>query len=185
MQAAQKITTLSVPDYLEGERISEVKHELMEGYVYAMTGASKNHERLSGNVYTEFSKHLEKSPCEPFGSNTKVRVGDNFFYPDAMVVCDDQSDNDYYTESPVIIVEVLSKSTRRKDQTNKREHYLQIPTLQEYILIEQDSIDIEIFRRNDNWRSQHYYSGDQITLDSIGLTLSVETLYRRVQYINK
>jgi Uma2 family endonuclease len=97
------------------------------------------------------------------------------------VVCEDNTDNDYYTDSPVIIVEVLSRSTRRIDRTIKRQQYLSIPTLQEYVLIEQDLVDIEVVRLSDDWRSKHYYMGDQITFDSIGLTLPVEEIYLRVQ----
>ena len=181
MQAAHNIETLSVAEYLEGELISTVRHELIGGYVYAMSGGSKNHERLCSKINAEFSRHLEHSRCEPFGPNMKIKIGDNFFYPDAMVVCHDNSDNNFYTETPTIIVEVLSPSTRHRDQTFKRDQYLSIPSLQEYVLIEQDVVNIEVIRRNDHWRSSHYFMGDQITLDSIDLSVSVETIYQRVQ----
>ena len=184
MQTVQKIDTISVEDYLEGEKVSDVKHELIAGEVYAMSGASKNHERLCSKINAQFSQHLEHSPCEPFGSNMKSRVGENFFYPDAMVICHDQSDNDFYTDSPIIIVEILSPSTRRRDRTLKREHYLTIPSLQEYVLIEQDIVDVEVIRRNDHWRSSHYFMGDQVTFDSISLSLPVETIYQRVQNVD-
>jgi Uma2 family endonuclease len=75
-------------DYLQGELTSDVKHELIDGCVYAMAGASANHERIAGNVYRKFGNHLEGSSCEPFGSDMKVKVGANFFYPDVTVDCD-------------------------------------------------------------------------------------------------
>lgn len=168
-------------EYLEGELYSDVKHELIDGDVYAMAGCSKNHERIAGNVFVKLHAHLQNSPCEPFSTEVKVNVGKNFFYPDAMVVCNDQTDNDYYSESPTILVEVLSKSTRRIDETIKRIAYQSIPTLQEYILIEQDFVDIEVCRRSAGWLPSHYFLGDQFTLDSIGLSLSVEEIYQRVK----
>jgi Uma2 family endonuclease len=172
---------LSAEAYLEGELTASVKHELIDGVAYAMAGVSKNHERISGNVFAGLHFHLRNHRCEPFGSDVKVKVGDDFFYPDAMVVCDDVSENSYYTESPTILVEVLSPSTRRLDQTLKRSRYQTIPSLQELVLIEQDVVDVEVCRRSSGWRSQHYFLGDDITFESIGVTLSVEDIYQRVQ----
>lgn len=174
-----KTDRLTAEEYLAGERIATEKHELMDGHAYAMSGASKNHNRISMNISTEFRPHLKGSQCEVFNSDMKVRVGDNFFYPDVMVLCDDNED-DYYTSSPTILVEVLSKSTRSKDQTYKLERYLTIPSLKEYVIIEQDIAEVRVLAHNANWVVKHYYLGDVITFDSIGLTLSVEDIYDRV-----
>jgi Uma2 family endonuclease len=171
---------ISESEYLEGELISEVKHEYIDGSVYAMAGASKNHERIVGNVFGELRSHLKNSPYEPFSSDIKVKVGQDFFYPDVMVVCEDNSNNDYYAETPVIIVEVLSKSTRRMDETTKKIAYQTIPTLKEYVIIEQDIVDVEVCRKSDNWVSSHYFMGDEVTFESVGLLLSVEDIYFRV-----
>ncbi len=172
---------ISAEEYLEGELYSDIKHELIEGQVYAMAGASKNHQRIAINILRILGNFLINSPCEPFSSDVKVNVGKNFFYPDAMVVCNDLTENEYYTESPTIIVEVLSKSTRRNDETIKRMAYQTIPSLQEYILIEQDFVDVEVCRRSEGWLPSHYFLGDQFTLESIGLSLSVEEIYHRVK----
>jgi len=120
MALKQAVTAITEEEYLAGEEISENKHEFINGEVYVMSGASKNHERITGNIFRKIGNFLEGSLCEPFSSDVKVKIGNNFFYPDVMVVCDDQTDNDYYTESPTFIVEVLSKSTRRYDETIKR-----------------------------------------------------------------
>jgi len=181
MALKKNIATITEDEYLAGEDISVTKHEFIGGEIFAMSGASKNYERISGNVFVNLHAHLQNSRCEPFSSDVKVKVGDDFFYPDAMVVCDDQTEHDYYTETPTIIVEVLSKSTRRYDATIKRTAYQSIPTLQEYILIEQDFVDVEVSRKNDQWRSRHYLLGESLTLESIGLTIKVEDLYQRVQ----
>jgi len=175
------VDVMTAEEYLAGEEIAVIKHEFIDGEIYAMSGVSKNHERISGNIFVNLHAHLQNSPCEPFSSDVKVKVGDDFFYPDAMVVCDDQTDNDYYTETPTIIVEVLSKSTRRYDETIKRTAYQSIPTLQEYVLIEQDFVNVEVSRKKDQWSSKHYLLGDSLTLESIGLTIKVEDLYQRVK----
>lgn len=171
---------ISEEDYLQGELISEVKHEYIDGSVYAMAGASKNHQRIAGNIFGELRSLLKNTSCEPFSSDIKVKVGQAFFYPDVMVVCEDNSDNDYYAETPVIIVEVLSKSTRRMDETTKKIAYQAIPTLKEYVIIEQEIVDVEVCRKTDNWVSSHYFMGDEVTFESVGLSLPVEDIYFRV-----
>jgi len=172
---------LSEEAYLQGELLSEIKHEYIDGAVYAMAGASKNHQRITANILSGLLTQLINSPCEPFASDIKVKVGSMFFYPDVMVVCKDDTDNEYYTESPKIIVEVLSKSTRRMDETIKKIAYQNLPSLQEYVLIEQDFVDVEVCRRSEGWVSRHYFLGDNVTFDSVGLTLSVADIYQRVE----
>jgi Uma2 family endonuclease len=172
---------ISEEEYLQGELISEIKRELIDGEVHAMSRASKNHDHIAGNVYTNLLPLLENSLCEPFSSDVKVKVGGNFFCPDVMVACDDRADNPCYNEIPTILVEVLSKTTRRNDETIKRLAYQSIPSLQEYLLIEQDFVDVEVCCRKNGWLSQHYFLGDEFTLYSISIVLSVEDIYRRVQ----
>lgn len=110
-------TWISVEDYLAGELLSETNHEYDDGEVVAMTGASLNHHRIAGNDFGELRNHFRNKTCEPFTSDVKVKVGKYLFYPDAMVVGDGLEVSDYYTEMPVLIVEVLSKSSRRRDET--------------------------------------------------------------------
>lgn len=177
--------TISETDYLDGEQTSEVKHEYVDGDVYAMAGASKNHERISLNVLTKFAIHLVNSPCEAFGSDMKVRTANgNYRYPDGMVVGENDDDDDYYTESPVILVEVVSRSTRKTDKLIKRLEYINIPSLKEYVLIEQDHVDVTVYRcpteNNQGWVHTDYFLGDEVTFESIGLTLSVAEIYQRV-----
>ncbi|NOQ15800.1 MAG: Uma2 family endonuclease [Methyloprofundus sp.] len=181
MSSVLKNNFTTVEQYLQDELSRATKHELIDGDIYAMVGASVNHERISLNISRKFGNHLEGSPCEPFGSDMKVKVAANFFYPDVMVDCDFDESQPYYTQSPVIIVEVLSKSTRRTDETTKRIAYLNIASLQEYVLIEQDFVDIEVIRRSEGWQSKHYFLGDELTFEAIGLTLSVAEIYLRVQ----
>lgn len=171
---------ISEEQYLREELAREIKHEYIDGYVYAMSGASRNHERITGNVFGEFRSFLSGSRCEAFSSNIKVKAGRKFFYPDVVVVCDDPNGDDYYTQCPALIVEVLSRSTRRMDETVKRLAYQSLPSLQEYVLIEQDIVDVEVCRRSEGWVSRHFFMGDEVTFESLELTLSVEMIYARV-----
>ncbi len=173
---------ISVEAYLNGELMSEIKHEFVDGSIYAMAGASENHVRLSGNIYRKFGNHLENSSCEPFISDMKLKTSTrNFRYPDAMVVCDKEDESSYYKTKPIILVEVISHSTRKTDKNDKFLEYINIPSLQEYVLIEQDHVDVEVLRRKDHWMAKHYFLGDEVTFESIGLTLPVEAIYHRVQ----
>lgn len=172
--------TISINEYLEGERLSDIKHEYIDGDVYAMGGESRSHNIISGNIFAEFRQHLENTRCTTFASDIKVKAERCFFYPDVMVVCDDDQGDDYYTEAPAIIVEVLSKSTRRLHKATKMAIYKTIPSLQEYVLVEQDFVDVEVCRRSNGWVSQHYFLGDDITFESIDITLSCADIYHRV-----
>lgn len=176
---------ISEQQYLEDEKHREIKHEYVDGEVYAMSGASRTHNILLLSIGRLLENHLDGTRCNTFVADMKVRVekrnSTSFFYPDVVVACDDENGHDYYTEKPLIIVEVLSKSTRRYDKALKFNTYTTIPNLQEYVLIEQDFAEVEVCRRSNHWVSERYFLGDDMTFESIGLTVSVEAIYRRVQ----
>lgn len=176
----QPVLTISEADYLEGEQFSDIKHEYIDGEVYAMSGASANHNRIAGNLYRKLGNQLEDKPCQPYTADMKVKIDNKFFYPDVLVDCSNLAGNSYFTQTPTLIVEVLSKSTRQTDEKLKRALYTQIPTLQEYVLIEQDFVDVEIIRRRTGWQSEHYFLGEDVTFEAAELTMSVEDIYYRV-----
>ncbi|WP_016953993.1 Uma2 family endonuclease [Catenovulum agarivorans] len=186
MSVVSKPSTLTVDEYLQGELVSDIKHEFVDGQVYAMAGASANHNRICGNVLRNFGNHLYNSKCEAHMSDMKVKTPlGNYRYPDVLVVCDNNYINDSYaTETPTILVEVISKSTRKTDEQIKRMEYINIPTLQEYVIIEQDYVDVAVFRKSDDWRHTNYFLGDEIHFESINLTLSVEEIYHRVDNLD-
>ena len=183
MKSDRAHNPISVEAYLQGELLAETKHELIDGDVYVMAGASENHNLLSLNMASELKTRLKGTPCRTFMADMKVRVGQDFFYPDVMVVCGEDNDSEYYKNAPVIIVEVLSKSTRRFDQTDKRLRCQKIPSLEEYVLIEQDKGEIQVFRKKDQWRSFYYYLGDDIMFTALGVTVSVEDIYYQVSNV--
>lgn len=167
-------------EYLKSELTSEIKREYIDGQVYAMTGAKHNHNFILMNIAREFSNHLKGTPCAVFMADTKVRLGKDYVYPDVLVDCSKMSGDDYFSTSPEIIVEVLSKSTRMRDTTTKLIQYINLPSLKEYILIEQDYVSALVLRKSKHWQPEYFYLGDQVTFESIGLTLTVEEIYDRV-----
>jgi Uma2 family endonuclease len=123
----------SEAEYLDFEEHSETKHEYFDGEIFAMAGASLNHQILISRVVQKFSNHLENTPCIVLSSDMKVRAdeGNKFFYPDVVVTCEKENQDSHFIKSPRLIIEVLSKSTRKFDQTLKRLVYQEIPTLEE------------------------------------------------------
>ena len=184
MAIALQVIFMSEEEYLESEKKSELKREYVDGQVYAMAGASSNHNLLCGNVHTAFNVHLKGNPCRPYMSDMKIKVGTQYYYPDVLVNCSKLLGDSYYTDSPTIIVEVLSKTTRRNDETKKRMAYMQLATLQEYVLIEQDIAKIAIMRRSGGWITESYYLGDDVSFASIGLTVAVENIYDGIQNLD-
>lgn len=181
MATARQVSLMSEGEYLESEKTSAVRREYVDGHVYAMAGAHSNHNVLSGNIHAAFHLFLKGKPCRAYMSDMKVRIGNGskYYYPDALVNCPPV--NGYFTETPTILVEVSSKSTRRTDETEKRMAYMQIETLQEYVLIAQDYVEVEVIRRSEGWQSSKYHLGDAVTFTSIGLTITVEEIYDGVQ----
>jgi Uma2 family endonuclease len=176
-----KTAFISEEEYLEAEKNNETKHEYFDGEVFAMAGGHQNHNLLTGNTFGEIRSHLKGTPCKVFQSDMKVRIddGNKYFYPDVVVTCEEESEA-YFLNSPRLIVEVLSKSTRSFDKGLKRLVYQNMPSLEEYVLIEQDFVEIEVFRKAAGWQSTYYFLNDEITFTSIDLTLPVVEIYQQV-----
>ncbi|MGY6276108.1 Uma2 family endonuclease [Methylomonas sp. MgM2] len=174
------LTHLSAEEYLRWEASTGKKHQLVDGEIYAMGGASENHNLLAGNIFSEFKNRLKGRPCRTFMADMKLRVAEDFFYPDVMVVCREDHENTYYKTSPTIIVEVLSKTTRKFDQSRKRLRCQSLPTLEEYLLVEQDKGEIQVFSRKDGWQSNYFYLGDEIVFHSLNIAVPVEAIYDQV-----
>lgn len=183
LKVTEQKDSFTEEEYLKIELVSEVKHEYVDSRIFALAGASQNHGRISGNIYRKFGNHLENTPCEPFISDMKLKTSTGQYrYPDVLVVCDNKFiNNGHVTQTPIIIVEVLSHSTRKTDEKDKFLEYINIPTLKEYVLIEQDYVDITVYRKSDDWRTTHYFLDENVYFESIELTLSVEEIYHRVE----
>jgi Uma2 family endonuclease len=185
MQTALNREYITVDDYLAGEEISQVKHEYSAGAVYAMAGATREHNRIAGNVYSAFGQHLRSGPCQAFISDVKLRfdaMGDEvFYYPDVMVGCDPRDTDHLYLRYPKVLVEVSPESTERLDRGEKRLAYQTIETLQEYVIVAQDRPEITIFRRANKWAPELVAGlSESVWLKSIDLTLAVSAIYEGV-----
>lgn len=181
---AVKYEYINFDDYLAGERDVDVRSEYVDGQIYAMSGASAAHNIIAGELFAAIHSRTEP-PCQPFMSDMKVVIrhnGKNFaYYPDIMVACDKNNADNYTRNNPILIIEVLSPSTQRTDLGEKFVNYTQIPTFREYVIVSQDTPHLQIFRRRNNWKPEYFYAGDTFTLESVGLEMAVETVYRRVR----
>lgn len=171
---------LSEEEYLATEPAAEQKREYINGRVYAMAGAGYNHNCIAANVLGEFRNHLKGTPCATFMADIKLKLGKDYVYPDVLVDCSKMRGDDLFSSAPVVIVEVLSRSTRKTDTTTKLIRYINLPSLQEYVLIEPDIVSVQVLRRSKNWLPEYFFLGDDVSFESIGLTLPVEDLYDRV-----
>lgn len=189
MSTAPQLQPVSVRDYLTGERIAKRKHEYVEGGVYAMSGGTVQHSRIASNATGTLHAQLRGHKCEAFNSDMKVRVrvsrGTRFYYPDVSVVCQPNADNDSFHDAPVVIVEVISESTRRFDEQEKREAYLSIDSLHVYVLVEQASAAVLVYRRGDSGFDREVYTGLDafIPLPEIECELALAELYPNVEFV--
>ena len=181
---------LSISQYLELEYSSPTKHEYEGGEILAMTGGSLNHGILCGNAYNEIRSGLGKkgSNCNAFGSEIRIHIkaAEAIVYPDTMVICNEIETSDEDPEAvvnPILVVEVLSKSTESYDRGDKFYKYRQLSSLQEYVLVAQDSAMVETFHRKEKrvWEIARYIGIDAvINLKSIGIEIKLRDLYLNV-----
>ena len=168
-------------DYLEWENRQPLRHEFVGGEVFSMTGASDLHNEVAGNLYTLLRQQLRGTPCRVFMADVKVRIetADCAFYPDLLVTCAESDRSDRYVKrSPVVVVEVLSASTAAFDLGEKFAAYRQLDSLREYVLIDQERVRVQVFRRlDDQWLVDSVGPGERLILESVGLAFAVEKVY--------
>lgn len=185
MQTEARLEFVSVEDYLAGEEGSDVRHEYLDGLVYAMAGGTSDHHQIALNFAFAARSHVRGKPCRVFVFDFKVRAGTPesvvFYYPDAMVGCDPRDTHKLYLRFPSIILEVSSDSTERLDRGEKRTAYQTIETLQEYLVVAQDRLEATLFRRANKWQPEVFTRlEDSVALNSIGLSLSLAAIYEGV-----
>ncbi len=186
MQAQTQIVHYITPEeYLEGEEISEVKHEYFDGQVFAMAGGPNAHAIVCTNVSVILGAQLRGKACRVVSSEQRVKIEATglHVYPDASVYCEGarfDGAGDTNLLDPTVIIEVLSRSTSAYDRGDKFDHYKRIETLRDYILIEQKRVHVEHFRRleDDSWLLRSYDFLDAVvTLDSVGCRVALRDLY--------
>lgn len=174
---------ISVEEYLRLEKTSEIRHEYVGGYLYAMSGASKRHNRLIYNFQNLVTDAADAQGCEVYSSDVKVQVSERvIFYPDLLVTCDAQDVDAYISHRPCLVVEVLSPSTTRTDRREKFLSYVRIPTLRAYLIVHQNRQLIERNWRDnatDDWQTQLIHEG-VVELPCPDVQLTVEQIYRNL-----
>lgn len=185
MGVAKLKTKVSVTDYLLAEEVNPTKHEYVDGEVYAMAGTSDRHNLIAGDLYALLLFRLRDSKCQPFFGEIKVQVSRSVvYYPDLLVTCEDEVESPYFRNNPKLIVEVTSPSTRQVDRREKLLFYLQMPSVQEYVIIDQHKMNVEVHRRQPNggWITYFFNESDDIVeLQSVDLTFPLPDIYRRVK----
>jgi Uma2 family endonuclease len=180
-QTKLKQNTISVADYLAGEKHASVRHEFVNGRVFAMAGASRRHNTIKLNVSGALNASLPP-PCRVYDGDVKLQVNaigdERYYYPDVFVTCEAGQD-DYTCFDAVLVVEVLSATTERADRYEKFRAYMAVPSLQEYVLVDQAGPVVEVFRRRVNWVVDVFGPGDSVTFELVGHTMTVEQIYRR------
>ncbi|RTL01490.1 MAG: Uma2 family endonuclease [Lysobacterales bacterium] len=179
-------TRLSLAAFLDWEATQPERHEYVRGEVFAMTGASLNHNRVALNLHGLLRAHLRGSPCEVFASDVQVRVdaADAVFYPDLVITCSaDDRQQQRTLREPVLIVEVLSPSTAGYDLGAKFAHYRRLASLQEYVTIDPDAPLVQVFRRSaDGWTLHAAEAGDTVGFASIDLCVPIAAVYEDVRF---
>ena len=186
--AALPKSHISVAEYLAGERRSPIKHEYFAGDVFAMAGASERHNLITANTLASLHAQLRKRSCSVYPSDMRVVVSRAglYTYPDVTVVCGEARFEDQHHDTllnPTVIVEVLSPSTESYDRGKKFQHYRQIDSLQEVVLIAQDAWHVEYYWRqaHGGWLLTEATNLDaRVSLSSIQCELALVDVYEKV-----
>jgi Uma2 family endonuclease len=182
------IHIFSVAEYLEAECKSEIRHEYLGGQVFAMAGGSKAHNIITLNIASRLRSLLRGNSCNVFMSDMKVNLkvaNQNkkiFYYPDVLITCNPEDRDKYFVNYPCAIFEVLSPSTEISDRREKLVNYQTISSLEEYILVSQDKIQVEVYRQDlqGDWTMEVLRSEDILVLNSINLSLTMADIYEDI-----
>jgi Uma2 family endonuclease len=177
---------MTAAEYLLWEPQQEERYEYWDGEVVAMSGGTRDHNRVSGNFFRLLDDALRDRPCEIYIADVKVQVkpGEKYFYPDVVVTCDRGDRDPQLIQFPCLIVEVLSPSTEAIDRGTKFTKYRQLPSLQEYVLVQVEQPGVEVFRRHQEgqWVFSDYSLSDRLSLVSVDVEIAIADLYRQVQF---
>ena len=182
----------TIAEYLEMEKASQEKHEYFHGEIFAMSGASTNHNEIFSSLFFEIASKLKGKACRPYGGDMRMQIPQNdlFTYPDISIYCNgvkaSEVDDETFIE-PTAIIEILSPSTKNYDRGHKFDLYKDVPSLKEYILIDSESVFIEAFHTdyNRNWEVIEYNElSDSLKFVSMGFEVSLKDIYNHVKFGN-
>ncbi|MBD2489485.1 Uma2 family endonuclease [Aulosira sp. FACHB-615] len=178
---------MSIEQYLDWEPLQEYRYEYVNGKVFAMTGGTIPHNDIALNIYRALYPHLRARGCRINVADVKVQVNLNspYYYPDVVVSCDSRDLNARkFIQYPKIIVEVLSPGTEAKDRGEKFAFYRNMPSLQEYILVESEKISVEFYRCGEGrmWLYSPYTIGEDIIIESVDFSCGIDSIYEGVSF---
>lgn len=177
--------TLSVDEYLAREQGGDVRHEYVNGYVYALAGASSRHNRIALNIAAHFLSLAQGKPCRVYQEGMKLRIQAEetvFYYPDVMVVCQKDEPDPFFETEPCILVEVLSPSTKSTDVREKLLAYKSLPSVQTYLIVEAERLAVRHISKNKSgyWHQEDLTGDGDIPLSCLGGVLSLPQIYQGV-----
>ena len=178
---------MSEQEYLALEEKSKIRHEFMDGEIISMAGATRRHNLATSNISRVLGNQLEETDCEVYASDFRVKVRDNHnVYPDVAVACDEilVENNETTLLNPIVIFEVLSRSTEKRDRGDKAEDYYKLESLQDYVLVSQYRVRVEHFSRQKNnvWTLKIYENLDDVLeLKSINCKVSLKLIYLKLK----
>jgi Uma2 family endonuclease len=188
LSSAERPDYFSVDEYLVMEEKALAKSEYIDGWVRAMTGATVRHNKVKSNIMIELGGLLKANRCQPFDSDMKLRIRrfgrTRFYYPDLQIVCESNEPTAMFQDQPVLLVEVLSPSTRRYDLDEKMSAYLSIPSLECYIVLEQHQPIAIAMRRSKGGFLRETIEGveSKIDLPFLGCSLSMREIYEGIEF---
>lgn len=176
---------MTLEEFFEFEKRADVRHEYVDGVVFAMSGPSVTHERIRHQLVMAFGTHLRSGPCQVFSSGMQLvsrrATSEICYYPDVMIDCRRDSWGSHFVQSPTLVVEILSPSTQLTDRREKLQNYRLIDSMQEYVLVAQEQPKLTIYHRADGWRPRICMGAEEAAeLHSIGLVLSLREIYRDI-----
>lgn len=182
-----KFPKLTPEEYFVWEEKQLLRHEYLNGEIYAMGGGTQNHGRIASNIIFIVKSHLRGGGCQVGNSDCRVNIleTNDYVYPDVSVTCNDSDRTATQAiQYPCLIVEVLSPSTANYDRGDKFRLYRRNPSLQDYVLVDAEKIAIDLYRKNDrgNWEIFNYQAGDNIELRSIDLSFPIESVYEDIVF---
>lgn len=183
--AKDNLPRFTPEEYFQWEAEQQLRHEYINGEVYAMSGGTQNHGRIASNIIFILKGHLRGGGCQVGNSDCRVNIleTNDFVYPDVSITCDDRDRTAVQAiKYPCLVVEVLSPSTANYDRGDKFRMYRRNPVLQDYLLVDAEKIAIDLYRHNElgNWEIINYQAGDTIKLQSINLSCLIEDVYEDI-----
>jgi Uma2 family endonuclease len=174
--AAEKL--MSLDDFLTWEREQPERHEFVDGVIRLMTGGSLDHSTIASNLWTALREKLRGTGCRAFRGDAKVIANNNVRYPDLSVTCSPIAGSDDVVPAPVIVIEILSPSTEREDRGRKKFDYFAMPSIRQYVIVEQDERRVELYTRTETAWIDEIITGDAVLkLSTVGVEIPLDAIY--------